>query len=66
MCALQVRYVKGIDLSPAEIKEAERRYEELKQRDRGEWREGAGGSGLEEESARESRASGEGARGGKG
>ncbi|GBF97981.1 hypothetical protein Rsub_10655 [Raphidocelis subcapitata] len=31
--AAQVRYVKGIDLSPAEIKEAERRYAELRARD---------------------------------
>lgn len=25
----QVKYVKGIDLSPAEVREAERRYKEL-------------------------------------
>jgi hypothetical protein len=39
----QVKYVKGIDLSPAEIREAERRYNEMKERDRGEafWGEGA-------------------------
>lgn len=34
--ASQIKYVKGIDLSPAEVKEAERRYSELKARDRGE------------------------------
>ncbi|KAI8466031.1 MAG: mRNA capping enzyme-domain-containing protein [Monoraphidium minutum] len=33
--AARVKYVKGIDLSPAEVKEAQRRYQELKARDRG-------------------------------
>ncbi|KIY92442.1 hypothetical protein MNEG_15520 [Monoraphidium neglectum] len=32
MHALQVKYVKGIDLSPAEVKEAQRRYQEMKGR----------------------------------
>jgi hypothetical protein len=45
----QIKYVKGIDLSPAEVKEAERRYNEMRGRERGEgggWRGGVGGSGV--------------------
>ena len=38
----QVQYVKGIDLSPAEVAEAARRYNEMSSRDKGAQTRGGG------------------------
>ena len=34
ICCLQIKYIKGIDLSPSEVEEARRRFQEMKARKR--------------------------------